>query len=79
MVAKLSALRTGRTLLPRDIFMLLALISVIGQAHGVVLPEGLGKLKKLIHFIGSRTRDLLACSIVPYPLRYRVPPISVRS
>jgi hypothetical protein len=31
-----------------------------------VLPEGLGILKKFIHLIGSRTRDLPACS-------YRVP------
>jgi hypothetical protein len=30
------------------------------------------KLKKLICFIGSRTRDLSACTIVPQPLRYRV-------
>jgi hypothetical protein len=27
--------------------------------------EGLDKLKKCIHLIGSRTRDLPACSIVP--------------
>jgi hypothetical protein len=30
--------------------------------------EGLGKLKKLIHLIGSRIRDLPACSILPQPL-----------
>jgi hypothetical protein len=29
--------------------------------------EGLGKLKKKIHLIGTRTRDLPACSIVPQP------------
>jgi hypothetical protein len=28
--------------------------------------EGLGKLKK-IHLIGTQTRDLQACSIVPQP------------
>jgi hypothetical protein len=38
-----------------------------------VHPEGLGKLKKLIHRIGSRTRDLPACSVMPQPLYYRVP------
>jgi hypothetical protein len=27
--------------------------------------EGLGKLKKFIHQIGSRTRELLVCSTVP--------------
>jgi hypothetical protein len=30
--------------------------------------------KKFSHHIRSRTRDLPACSIVAYPLRYRVPP-----
>jgi hypothetical protein len=29
--------------------------------------EGLGKLKKLIDFMQSRTHDLPACSIVPQP------------
>jgi hypothetical protein len=32
-----------------------------------VRPEGLGKLKELIHLIGYRTRDLPACSIMPQP------------
>jgi hypothetical protein len=32
--------------------------------------EGLGKLKKFIHLIGSRTRDLPAYITVPQPLRY---------
>jgi hypothetical protein len=31
-----------------------------------VRPEGLGKLKKLIHLTGSGTRNLPACSIVPW-------------
>jgi hypothetical protein len=31
-----------------------------------VRPEGLDK-EKIIHLIGSRTRDLPACSIVPQP------------
>jgi hypothetical protein len=34
--------------------------------------EGLGVLTKFMHSIGSRTRDLPACSIAPQPLRYRV-------
>jgi hypothetical protein len=37
-----------------------------------VRSEGLGKFEK-IHLIGTRSRDLPACSIVPQPLRYRVP------
>jgi hypothetical protein len=40
-----------------------------------VRPEVLGKLEK-IHLIGTRSRDLPACSIVPYPLRYRLPPLT---
>jgi hypothetical protein len=38
-------------------------------------PEGLGKLEK-IHLIGTRSRDLPVCSLVPQPLRYRVPLIA---
>jgi hypothetical protein len=30
-----------------------------------VRPEVLGQLKKLIHLIGSRNRDLAACSVLP--------------
>jgi hypothetical protein len=43
------------------------------EPQGLMRPEGLGKLKEFIHLIGSRTRDLPACSIMPQPLRYRVP------
>jgi hypothetical protein len=32
-----------------------------------VRPEGLGKLKKFIHLIGSRIRDLPTCRTVPLP------------
>jgi hypothetical protein len=46
----------------------------LSKPQGLVPQEGLGKLKEFIHLIGSRTRDLPACSIVPQPLRYRVPP-----
>jgi hypothetical protein len=48
----------------------------LSKSQGLVWPEGLCKLKELIHFIGSRTRDLPACSIVPEPLRYHVPPVT---
>jgi hypothetical protein len=41
-----------------------------------VRPEGLGKLEK-IHLIGTRSRDLPACSIVPQPPCHRVPPLSI--
>jgi hypothetical protein len=39
----------------------------------LVRPEGLGKLINFNYLIGSRTRDLPACSIVQ-PLGCRVPP-----
>jgi hypothetical protein len=38
-----------------------------------VRPQGLGKFKKFIHFIGSRISDIPACSVVLQPLRYSVP------
>jgi hypothetical protein len=65
MVMRLSALRPGRPL-PRG--RILVLISVRGSVDpsAVVLLEGLGQLKK-IHLIGTRPRDLPACSMVPQP------------
>jgi hypothetical protein len=37
----------------------------LSKAQGLVRPEGLDKLKILMHLIGSGTRNLPACSIVP--------------
>jgi hypothetical protein len=50
-------------------------ISVRGwvDTSAIMRPGGLRKLEK-IHLIGTRSRDLPACSIVPQTLRYRVPP-----
>jgi hypothetical protein len=59
MAARLSALRSSRTLPP----------------GAIVRPEGLGNLEK-IHLIGTRSRDLPVCNVVPQPLRYRVPRLS---
>jgi hypothetical protein len=39
-----------------------------------VRPEELGKLKKFIHLIGSRTLDLPACSVRLNHLRYHISP-----
>jgi hypothetical protein len=46
----------------------------LSNPQGLVVPERLGELKKLIHLIVSRTRDLPASSIVPQLLRYHVSP-----
>jgi hypothetical protein len=45
----------------------------------MVRLEGLSKLKKKIHLIGTRTRDLPACSIVPQPTTLPRPPILCES
>jgi hypothetical protein len=37
----------------------------LSQPQGLVRLEGIGELKKCIHFIGSRTHGLPTCSIVP--------------
>jgi hypothetical protein len=66
MAVKLSALRISSALLPRNmVFLLLILIFV---KDWVMQLEGLGELKRFIHLIGSRTRDLL---LVTYSLSYR--------
>jgi hypothetical protein len=36
-------------------------------------PSGAGRFKKFIHLFEARTRDLLACSILPQPLCYHAP------
>jgi hypothetical protein len=70
MAARLSALH------PQDSFFLrfLVLISIRGlvDPRAIVRSEGLGKFEK-IHLIGTRSRDLPACSIMQL-LCYRVPP-----
>jgi hypothetical protein len=67
MMICLPALRTGRALLHRNIiFLLLVLISVRGERTPG--PSAAGRIRyieKLIHLIGSGTRDLTACSRVP--------------
>jgi hypothetical protein len=71
MAVRLSALRTPRTLVPRNIiiFMFLVLISVkrLIKPQGLVRPEELGQFKN--HLIWYRTRDLPVCSIVQSHIR----------
>jgi hypothetical protein len=66
MAVRLSALRAGGPLPPE---ICLVLISIKGWVNprAIVRLEGLDKLKKKIHLIGTQSRDLPACSIVPEP------------
>jgi hypothetical protein len=36
----------------------------LSESQGLVRQVGLGKLKEFIHLVGTRTRDLPACSTV---------------
>jgi hypothetical protein len=75
--ARLSALRTGNDLLPTNInFFLLVIISVTSWAiSGAGMKDYVNWIS--INFTGSRTRDLPAASIEPYPLSYRAPIVCV--
>jgi hypothetical protein len=55
------------TLYPPGRFRVLISVSGWVQPRATVQLEGLSKLKKKIHLIGTRTRDLPDCSIVPQP------------
>jgi hypothetical protein len=63
MAVRLSALRAGSPLLPRKF---LVVISVRGwvDTRAIVWLEGIGELKKSNEIIGTRNRDLSACSVV---------------
>jgi hypothetical protein len=60
---RLSTILAGRTLVPRNIAFLLPILRR-SEPQGLVQQEELRKLKKLFHFIGSRTHHLPACSVV---------------
>jgi hypothetical protein len=68
---KLSALRSGRPLVPRRF---LVVISVRGWVDALAIAAGRNRLiEKWNDLSGKRTRDVSACSIV-LQLRHRVPP-----
>jgi hypothetical protein len=49
----------------------------MSEPQGLVRPKGVGKLKTFIYLVGFGTRDLPACSTVPQPIRYCVPPLTL--
>jgi hypothetical protein len=68
MAVRLSALCSGRPLAPQRFLVLISVRGLVNPG-AIVRLEGLGKSKK-IHLIGSQSRDLPACSIVPQPTNY---------
>jgi hypothetical protein len=67
MAAMLSALRTRRSLLYRNIIIVMFLVLIflrLSKFQVLVLLKGLGKFKKKNHLIGYRIRDLPVCSVV---------------
>jgi hypothetical protein len=55
MAVRLSAPCTGCCFTPQEHYFY--------ASEGLVRPEGLGKLIKIVHLIGSGTRDLPVCNI----------------
>jgi hypothetical protein len=66
MAARLSALRSGRSL-PPGIFLIFISLRGVVDPGAVVRLEGLGQLKKSNNLNGNRTHNLPACTIVPQP------------
>jgi hypothetical protein len=68
MAVKLSALRSGSCVTPQKHYFYASgthFCYRLSKLQGLVRPEGLGKLIKIIHRIVSRTRDLPVCNIAP--------------
>jgi hypothetical protein len=65
MAVRLSALRAGRAL-PPGIFLVLISVKRLSRPQGHSAAGRIRSIEK-IHIIETRTRDLLACSIVPQP------------
>jgi hypothetical protein len=67
MATRLSALGTGRRLIPQKQYFTTSgthFCKILSKPQGPLRPSGLGKLTNVIHLIGSRTRDLPPCSVV---------------
>jgi hypothetical protein len=73
MAVRLLALHRGRALLPTNIFISVSdsnLCQRLNKTQLLVILEGLGKLIKIVHLIGSRTRYLPACSVLTTTLSH---------
>jgi hypothetical protein len=71
MAARLSALRAGRRFRPQKHHLPASgthFFYRLSKPQGSVRTEGLRQLIEVIHLIGSRNCDILACSIVPVHL-----------
>jgi hypothetical protein len=66
MAVRLSALCAGHPLAPGRYLTLISIRRWV-DPRAIVRLEGLGQLKNSNDLIGTRTRDLPACSIVPQP------------
>jgi hypothetical protein len=65
MAVRLSALRAGRCFTPQKHYFYASdthFCLRLSKPRGLVRPEGLGKLIKIIHLMRSRTRDLPVCN-----------------
>jgi hypothetical protein len=71
---KVVSLRTGRRVTPQKQYLLFQMLS---KPHGLVWPEGLGKLITFNYFTGARISDFPTCSTLPRPLRYCAPPSNI--